>query len=473
MIGLAVMGSNLARNIERGGLATAVYNREQKTTDEFLQKFTGNFTGSNSLQDFVSKMASPRQIFMMIKAGAPVDSVIQSLLPLLSPGDIIIDGGNSYFKDTQRREALCKEKGINFMGIGISGGEEGALNGASLMPGGPKAAWQIVAPVLDKVAAKVDGKSCTAYVGPDGAGHFVKMVHNGIEYGDMQLIAEAYDVLRQVVGSQPEELAGIFESWNEGPLNSYLIEITSKVFRQKDPSGKGYLVDVVLDKAGQKGTGMWTAQIALDLGVAIPSLAAAVDARILSSIKDQRKLAEKAFAAPANSPFSGDKKAFVQKVHDALYCSKIIAYAQGMDLIGRASKDYNWNLNLGEISSLWKGGCIIRARFLDQIRKAYEQNKSLANLIMDPFMKQEVTRTVGALREVTGVCVQRGIPAIAFGTSLAYFDSYRTAEMPQNLTQAQRDFFGSHTYERKDKPGVFHFDWIGGKGEAATEGSGH
>lgn len=464
MIGLAVMGSNLARNIERNGFPCVVYNREEGVATDFVKKFApAKFVASDSLADFVKKLTPPRQIFMMIKAGAPVDSVIDQLLPLVSKGDVIIDGGNSWFRDTQRRELKCKESGVHFLGIGISGGEEGALNGASLMPGGPKDAWQLVAPMLSKIAAKADGQACTNYVGPDGSGHFVKMVHNGIEYGDMQLIAEAYDVLRQTLGVQPDELAGIFENWNEGVLQSFLIEITSKVFRKKDPQGKGYLVDQIMDRAGQKGTGMWTAQIALELGVAIPSLAMAVDARILSSVKDERVAAAKVFAAPAPEKFTGDKKRFIQLVHDALYCSKIIAYAQGMALIGTAGREYKWGLNLGNISSLWKGGCIIRARFLDQIRKAYETTPTLANLILDPYLKGEVERTIPALREINEIAARRGIPLIAFATSLAYFDSYRTADMPQNLTQAQRDFFGSHTYERKDAPGKFvHTEWMQG-----------
>jgi 6-phosphogluconate dehydrogenase len=457
MIGLAVMGSNLAQNIERNGYSVAVYNRSGDVTDQFMQKVKGkNFVASHSLEDFVKSMASPRQIFIMVKAGAPVDAVIESLVPLLSAGDIIIDGGNSYFPDTVRREKRCKEANLNFMGIGISGGEEGALMGASLMPGGPKDAWRIVAPLLEKISAKAP-EPCTAYIGPDGAGHFVKMVHNGIEYGDMQLIAEAYDILRRVVGCKPQELAEIFGRWNQGVLSSFLIEITAAIFKKKD--GADYLVDKILDSAGQKGTGRWTAQVALDLGVAIPALAAAVDARILSSLKTERIKASKQFNGPAVKPFSGDREKFIQAVHDALYCSKIMSYAQGMALLSAASKEWKWDLKLHEIASLWKGGCIIRARFLDEIRKAFEGNPGLANLILDPAMHKEVQRTAQNLRSVVATASEFGVPTLAFAASLAYFDSYRTADLPQNLTQAQRDYFGAHTYERLDKPGVFHSEW--------------
>jgi 6-phosphogluconate dehydrogenase len=403
-------------------------------------------------------MAAPRQIFIMIKAGASTDAVIDQLAPLLDKGDIVIDGGNAYFKDTIRREEKLKAMGLNFLGIGISGGEEGALRGPSLMPGGPREAWQIVAPLLEKIAAQADG-ACTNYVGPDGAGHFVKMVHNGIEYGDMQLIAEAYDILRNVVGCKPEELKSIFEKWNQGPLSSYLIEITAKIFAKKDSDSAGYLVDKILDKAGQKGTGMWTAQVALDLGISIPTISSAVDARVLSSMKDERVLATKAFQGPAVDDFTGNREEFISAVHDALYAAKIMSYAQGMALIAAASKQWNWGLKLNEIAALWKGGCIIRAKFLDEIRRAFSSQPAPANLLMDSFMKKEVTRCAPSLRKVVGVAVLRGVPTIGFSASLSYFDSYRTENLPQNLTQAQRDFFGAHTYERKDKSGHFHTEW--------------
>jgi 6-phosphogluconate dehydrogenase len=326
------------------------------------------------------------------------------------------------------------------------------------MPGGPRDAWQIVAPLLEKIAAQADG-ACTNYVGPDGAGHFVKMVHNGIEYGDMQLIAEAYDILRNVVGCKPEELKNIFEKWNQGPLSSYLVEITAKIFAKKDSDAAGYLVDKILDKAGQKGTGMWTAQVALDLGISIPTISAAVDARVLSSMKDERVLAAKEFQGPSVDDFTGNREDFISAVHDALYAAKIMSYAQGMALIAAASKQWTWELKLNEIAALWKGGCIIRAKFLDEIRRAFSSQPAPANLLMDSFMKKEVTRCVPSLRKVVGVAVSRGVPTIGFSASLSYFDSYRTVDLPQNLTQAQRDFFGAHTYERKDKSGHFHTEW--------------
>lgn len=459
MIGLAVMGSNLAQNIERSGFPCAVYNRSWDVTEEFMKRVSGKkFVAGKTLEEFVSSMESPRQIIIMVKAGPAVDAVIDSLLPLLSKGDIIMDGGNSYFTDTQRREKKCKDAGINFLGVGISGGEEGALNGASIMPGGPRDAWEIAAPLFEKISAKAP-HPCTNYIGPDGSGHFVKMVHNGIEYGDMQLIAEAYDILRNTLGCKPEELADIFNNWNEGPLSSFLIEITAKIFKKKDAEGSGYLVDAILDSAGQKGTGRWTAQIALDLGIAIPTLTAAVDARILSSQKKERIEAAKVFAGASAAKFNGDRKAYIQAVHDALYCSKIMAYAQGMALLSAASREYKWNLKLDEIAALWEGGCIIRARFLEQIRHAYKRDGNLANLILDPAMKKEVESTLPNLRRVVQTAVEQGIACLSFASSIAYFDSYRSADLPQNLTQAQRDFFGAHTYERKDKPGVFHTEW--------------
>lgn len=466
MIGLAVMGSNLARNIESRGFPVAVFNRSAEVTREFMKRYglksqqTAGFVASYTLEEFVQSMAAPRQIFIMIKAGASTDAVIDQLAPLLDKGDIIIDGGNAFFKDTIRREEKLKAMGLNFLGIGISGGEEGALKGPSLMPGGPKDAWKIVAPLLEKIAAQVDGP-CTSYVGPDGAGHFVKMVHNGIEYGDMQLIAEAYDILRNVVGCKAEELSSIFTKWNQGPLSSYLIEITAKIFAKRDTDTNSYLVDQILDRAGQKGTGMWTAQVALDLGVSIPTIAAAVDARTLSSLKAERVEAQKEFNGPVAEDFTGNREEFINAVHDGLYVSKIMSYAQGMALIAAASKQWNWDLKLDQIAALWKGGCIIRAKFLDEIRRAFSTANAPANLMLDSFMKAEVVRCVPNLRRVVATAVAKGVPALGFGASLAYFDSYRTANLPQNLTQAQRDFFGAHTYERKDMPGTFHTEWEG------------
>lgn len=466
MIGLAVMGSNLARNIESRGFPVAVFNRSGDVTREFMKRFGSSegkpagFVPSYTLEEFVQSMQAPRQIFIMIKAGAPTDAVIDQLAPLLEKGDIIIDGGNAFFKDTIRREEKLKAMGLNFLGIGISGGEEGALKGPSLMPGGPREAWQIVAPLLEQIAAQADGP-CTSYVGPDGAGHFVKMVHNGIEYGDMQLIAEAYDILRTVVGCKPEELHAIFSNWNTGPLSSYLIEITAKIFAKRDTDTDGYLVDAILDKAGQKGTGIWTTQVALDLGVSIPTIAAAVDARMLSSVKNERVAASKVFQGPPAEDFVGDREQYISAVHDALYASKIMSYAQGMALIQAASLQWSWGLKLDEIAALWKGGCIIRAKFLDDIRRAFSTEPKPMNLMLDSFMKAEVARCIPNLRKVIASAVERGVPVVGFGASLAYFDSYRTANLPQNLTQAQRDFFGAHTYERSDMPGTFHTEWEG------------
>jgi len=464
MIGLAVMGSNLARNIESRGFPVAVYNRTGEVTKEFMTKFgtrdgkSAGFVASYTMEDFVKSMKAPRQIFIMVKAGAGTDAVIDQLAPLLDKGDIVIDGGNAYFKDTVRREHKLQAMGLNFLGIGISGGEEGALKGPSLMPGGPRDAWKIVAPLLEKIAAQADGP-CTNYVGPDGAGHFVKMVHNGIEYGDMQLIAEAYDILRNVVGCNPEELASVFSKWNGGVLSSYLIEITAKIFAKRDPESAGALVGKILDKAGQKGTGTWTAQVALDLGISIPTISSAVDARTLSSMKDERVRASKEFKGPAVEDFTGNREEFITAVHDALYASKIMSYAQGMNLIAAASKQWSWDLKLHEIAAMWKGGCIIRAKFLDEIRRAFASNPAPSNLLLDSFMKAEVTRCVPNLRKVVGTAVSRGVPVLGFAASLGYFDSYRTASLPQNLTQAQRDFFGAHTYERTDRSGSFHTEW--------------
>lgn len=465
MIGLAVMGSNLARNIESRGNKVAVYNRTYSVTEEFMSNFgegtsaEGGFVASETLEAFVESIERPRQVFIMVKAGRATDAVIDGLIPLLVEGDIIIDGGNAHYTDTRRREKLCHDNKLNFMGIGISGGEEGALKGPSIMPGGPKDAYKIMEPMLKSIAADADGP-CTAYMGPDGAGHFVKMVHNGIEYGDMQLIAECYQVLKDVIGLTPDELASTFTDWNNGVLCSFLIEITGKIFTKKDDDTDNYLVDVILDKAGQKGTGKWTVESALDLGVAIPTIAAAVTARTMSSIKDERiKASEELSSFKPSVSNVEDKQGFIKAVHDALYCSKIMSYAQGMDLLKVASKEFDWNLNLGEIASIWKGGCIIRAKFLDDIRKSYDNKADLANLMLDDFMKNAITESLSSLRSVVSVATASGIPNFALSASLSYFDSYRLEHLPQNLTQAQRDFFGAHTFQRKDKEGVFHAEW--------------
>ena len=462
MVGLAVMGENLALNIARNGYPIAVFNRDPAKVDKFLSRAEGKqVIGAYSIQDFVNSLETPRKIILLVKAGQPVDDVISQLKPYLDPGDIIIDGGNSWFKDTQRRERELKAEGFNFIGSGVSGGESGALWGPSLMPGGDKQAYEHVRPIWEAIAAKVDDGPCVTYIGPDGAGHFVKMVHNGIEYGDMQLIAEAYDILRNVLGCQASELADIFARWNEGALKSFLIEITAKIFTVTDEETNRPLVDLILDQAGQKGTGKWTSQIALELGITIPTMQAAVDARTLSGLKSERVEASRQLPGPQQSGYAGDRDAMINAVHDALYASKICSYAQGMNLIRRGSEEYNWNIDLGELSRIWKGGCIIRAQFLDKIKQAYQRRADLPNLLLDEDFKAWVLEAQPRWRQAVTAAQSLGIPAAAMSASLAYFDTYRTANLPLNLTQAQRDFFGSHTYQRTDRPeaGFVHTEW--------------
>src|SRR5579872_2298226 len=462
--GLGVMGANLAQNIEDHGFPVAVWNLEPEKTDEFMQKHGSGhaFTGTKSLQEFIKVMPRPRKILLMITAGNPVDQMIASLSPLLEPDDIVIDGGNSLFKDTQRREATMKQKNQNFFGMGVSGGEEGARFGPSMMPGGARSGYEHVKEVLEAIAAKTDSGACVTYVGPDGAGHYVKMVHNGIEYGDMQLIAEAYDLLQKGLGLSASELADIFAEWNRGTLESFLIEITAKIFSVSDPKTNKPLVEQILDKAGQKGTGKWTEQIALDLGVAIPTIAAAIDSRVLSSMRDERLVASQQLEGPKDARYKGDKKEFIKAVHDALYASKVCSYAQGMSLIQHGSKEFNWSINMREMARIWKGGCIIRARFLDTIMQAYEQQPDLKNLLLFGQFRDAIRAAEPAWRKVIMTAFELGIPAPAMSASLCYFDSYRSTRLPQNLTQAQRDFFGSHTYQRVDDPnGPFvHTDWL-------------
>ena len=459
VIGLAVMGENLALNVERNGFPIAVYNRSREKTDEFMRtRAVGkNVKAGYTLEEFVGLLERPRKILIMVKAGAPVDAVIEQLKPLLDEGDILIDGGNSLFTDTDRRAADLESAKFTFIGMGVSGGEEGALNGPSLMPGGTQSAYQFLEPIFTKIAAKVDDGACVTYIGPGGAGHYVKMVHNGIEYGDMQLIAEAYDLLKNVAGLNSTELQQVFSDWNKtDELNSYLIEITADIFRKTD-NGTA-LVEVVLDAAAQKGTGRWTVNNALELGVAIPTITAAVNARILSSIKTERVHAATLLPGPT-ATFSGDRTEFINKVRDALYCSKICSYAQGMALLSAASKAYGFNLNLAECTRIWKGGCIIRAGFLDKIKKAFNDDPQLANLLLAPEFRDTVLSRQTAWREVIIEAARSGIAVPAFSSSLDYFDSYRRDRLPQNLTQAQRDYFGAHTYERTDKPGTFHTEW--------------
>ncbi|CAN5617658.1 NADP-dependent phosphogluconate dehydrogenase [soil metagenome] len=462
LIGLAVMGENLVLNMESKGFSVAVFNRTTEVTEKFAAgKAKGkNIVATRTLEEFVSALSRPRKAMIMVKAGAPVDSVISQLAPLLEPGDVIIDGGNSLFTDTQRRCAELEAKGLHLVGCGVSGGEEGALKGPSMMPGGSRESWEIVAPIFRKIAAQVDGEPCCRYMGPDGAGHYVKMVHNGIEYGDMQLICEAYAILKEVLQLEADELAGIFGEWNKGELDSYLIDITSQIFRKIDLETGKPLVDVILDKAGQKGTGLWTLQSALKQSVVISTINAAVEARVISSRKQERVDASKTLPHPAHREFTGDRGELIRAVHDALYASKIVSYAQGMELLGAASIVYKWNLNFGDIATIWRGGCIIRAVFLDRIKEAYERNPQLHNLLLDRYFTGIIEKTQPNWRIAVAHAVQHGVAVPAFSASLAYFDSYRQARLPSNLLQAQRDFFGAHTYERVDKPGIFHTEWL-------------
>jgi 6-phosphogluconate dehydrogenase len=458
MIGLAVMGRNLALNIEEHGFPIAVWDRDPEVVDQFIAENRGKkFTGTKTLADFVKSIERPRRIMMMIKAGSPVDQTIDKLMPLLDQGDVVIDGGNSWFKDTQERTKRLEAKGLHFVGSGVSGGEEGARHGPSLMPGGSNESWEAI-------AAKSDSGPCVTHVGPDGAGHYVKMVHNGIEYGDMELIAEAYEMLRKGIGASASELAQIFDQWNRGALESFLIQITAHIFRVKDPETGAPLVEKVLDKAGQKGTGKWTAQVALDLAVAIPTIAAAIDARVLSSMKDERMRASKILGGGQPPSAVQNRKQFIDDVEQALYASKICSYAQGMALIQAGSAEWKWNIDMREMARIWKAGCIIRAKFLDSIMRAYEEKRDLTNLLLAKEFSSRVKQSEGAWRRAVTFAQSNGIPVPAMSSSLAYFDAYRSEQLPQNLTQAQRDYFGSHTYQRNDKgpdaPFV-HTDWAG------------
>jgi 6-phosphogluconate dehydrogenase len=462
MMGLAVMGRNLALNVEDHGFTVSVWNREPDKVDDFINEFQAKqFIGTQTLEEFVQSLERPRRLMMLIKAGPPVDQMMDKLKPLLEPGDIVIDGGNSYFKDTQRREAGWRAAGLNFVGSGVSGGEDGARHGPSLMPGGSTEAYEHIKPIFEAISAKTDSGPCVTYVGPDGAGHFVKMVHNGIEYGDMQLIAEAYDILHSALNLEAAELAEIFTEWNRGELESFLIEITANIFRVRDEETGKALVDIVLDKAEQKGTGKWTAQEGIDLGIPIPTIAAALDSRVLSSMKDERLAAAKKIKGPRAKVVRGDKQKLIKAVHDALYASKICSYAQGLSLIRRGSDVHNWDINLSEMARIWKGGCIIRARFLDSIMRAYDRKPKLANLLLDDEFRKWIRAAQSNWRLAVKTAQSMGVPVPAMGASLSYFDSYRTAQLPQNLTQAQRDYFGSHTYERVDHPerGHVHTDW--------------
>src|SRR6266699_1881439 len=471
LIGLAVMGENLALNMESKGFPVAVFNRTAAVTEKFVTtRGKGKkITSTKTIEEFIGVLNRPRKVMMMIKAGKPVDQVIGEVVPFLEKGDVLIDGGNSLFTDTQRRFHDLEEKGIHYIGCGVSGGEEGALKGPSLMPGGSRESWEIIAPIFRKIAAQVDGEPCCRYMGPDGAGHYVKMVHNGIEYGDMQLICEAYAIMKNVLGMETPELAEIFTEWNKGELDSYLIDITSQIFRKIDPETGKPLVDVILDKAGQKGTGMWTLQSAIAQSVVISTINAAVEARVISSRKDERVAASKILPRPKSKKYSGDRKKLTDAVRNALYASKIVSYAQGMELLGAASKQYNWNLNFGDIATIWRGGCIIRAKFLNCIVDAYKRDPALHNLLLDSYFTDIIKNTQDNWRVAVVAAVEQGVAVPAFSASLAYFDSYRSARLPSNLLQAQRDFFGAHTYERVDKPGVSHSEWLKSDGEPAEK----
>ncbi|MCH8474501.1 MAG: NADP-dependent phosphogluconate dehydrogenase [Opitutales bacterium] len=482
LIGLAVMGQNLALNIADHGFPISVYNRTTSKTDAFLEanpNTPGKLIGTKTPEEFVQSLKSPRKIIIMVQAGKPTDAVINSLVPLLDKNDIIIDGGNAYWIDTIRREKELREKGLRFMGSGVSGGEEGARFGPSLMPGGDAEAWEELKPIWEAIAAKVDpetgkplegaepgkpvsgGVPCTTHIGPDGAGHYVKMVHNGIEYGDMQMICEAYFMMKNLLGLSGPEMGQAFSQWNEGDLDSFLIEITADVLQQKDPvTGKDF-VDIVLDTAGQKGTGKWTSVSALDMGVPAPTIAEAVFARCVSAVKEERVEASKIIKGPQENPFDGNKEEFITAIRDALYCAKICSYAQGFQLMRAAQDEYNWTLNFGEIAKIFRGGCIIRARFLQKITEAYERDPKLANLLLDPYFNAEIEKAQANWRKVVATAALHGIPTPAFSSALSYFDSYRSDRLPANLLQAQRDFFGAHTYERVDQPRgkFFHIDW--------------
>lgn len=463
VVGLAVMGKNLAVNIESRGYSVSVFNRTYEKTADFLEKEAKgkNFVGAETIEEFVESIEKPRKILLMVKAGPGTDATIESLLPHLDKGDILIDGGNTLYEDTIRRNQQLSESGIHFIGTGVSGGEEGALKGPSIMPGGQREAYELVAPILEAISAKVDGKPCTTYIGPDGAGHFVKMVHNGIEYGDMQLISEAYFMLKHVLGLSSDELHQVFSEWNKGELDSYLIEITADIFTKMDEETGKPLVDVILDSAGQKGTGKWTSKNALDLGVPLPLITESVFARFISAMKDERVKASKVLSGPEVSSFDGDKAELIEAIRKALYMSKICSYAQGFAQMRSASEEYGWDLKYGEIAMIWRGGCIIRAQFLQKIKDAYDREPNLDNLLLDSYFSSIVQEYQGALREVVSLAIKYGIAVPSFASAISYYDSYRTEDLPANLIQAQRDYFGAHTYQRKDKEGVFHTNWMG------------
>lgn len=462
VVGMAVMGKNLALNIESRGYSVALYNRTGSKTTEVVEEHPDkNFKATYTIEEFVESIEKPRRIMLMVQAGFATDATIQELLPYLDKGDILIDGGNTFFKDTIRRNEELANSGINFIGTGVSGGEEGALKGPSIMPGGQKEAYELVAPILEKISAKVDGgEPCVAYIGPNGAGHYVKMVHNGIEYGDMQLIAESYDLMQNILGLSVDEMAEIFKEWNTGELDSYLIEITADILTRKDDEGTGKpVVDVILDAAGNKGTGKWTSQSSLDLGVPLPLITESVFARFISAYKDERVKASEILAKPDAYNYSGDKKELVEKIREALYFSKIMSYAQGFAQLRVASEEYNWDLPFGEIAKIWRAGCIIRAQFLQKITDAYDKNPEIENLLLDDYFVDITKKYQQSLRDVVAIAVQAGVPVPTFSSAISYYDSYRSERLPANLIQAQRDYFGAHTYKRIDMDGTYHYNW--------------
>lgn len=463
VIGMAVMGRNLALNIESRGHSVSIYNRSADKTDEVMAENPGKrLVPFHTLEDFVASLETPRRILLMVKAGTATDATIEQLKPLLDKGDIIIDGGNTLYTDTIRRNKELSALGFNFIGTGVSGGEEGALKGPAIMPGGQREAYQLVAPILKQIAARApDGEPCVGYIGPDGAGHYVKMVHNGIEYGDMQLIAEAYDILKRVLNLSNAELAEVFAEWNRGELDSFLIDITAKIFKKGDDQGAGgELVDYILDSAGQKGTGKWTSKSALDLGVPLPLITESVFARFISSLKSERIEAAKVLRGPATRAVVSDRSAFIEAVRRALFLSKIVSYAQGFEQMRKQSEEMGWNLNYGDIAKIFRAGCIIRSRFLQNITDAYASNPQLVNLLLDPHFAKIANEYQAALRDVVATAVIDGIPVPTFASAIAYFDSYRAERLPANLIQAQRDYFGAHTFERTDREGVFHAQWF-------------
>lgn len=471
VIGLAVMGKNLALNIESRGYSVSVYNRSRPSIDQFVEEAKGKkIVGTYTLEEFVYSLETPRKIIIMIRAGQPVDDTIESLKQYIEKGDLLIDCGNSFYKDTIRRSRELAKEGYLFIGSGVSGGEEGALKGPSIMPGGPKEAYDLIEPVFTAISAKVDGDPCCTYIGTDGAGHYVKMVHNGIEYGDMQLISEAYSLLKDALGLSNEELYEVFSEWNKGELDSYLIEITRDIFRKKDEVTSRPMLDVILDAAGQKGTGKWASKSALDLGLSTPTITEAVFARCISAIKEERVAASKILSGPSKPELIYDKKEFIEAVRQALYASKICSYAQGFALMKAAAQEYQWEMNYGNIAMIFRGGCIIRAQFLNKIKEAYDKDPSIPNLMLDSYFSQILKNYQDSWRKAVAAAIQIGIPVPAFSSALSYYDSYRREHLPANLLQAQRDYFGAHTYERVDRPRgeFYHTNWTGQGGTTSA-----